>query len=153
SGTTAVDLVLARFARGVKAIASSSFSAGLPLVNDPDLAKTRFADYAKYYTALALIGLSRYPDADAVLSALMQRPLVAFLRAGVPLGLAEVALARQDGARAERILRDLKWEDVSAPDEALLKLGAVEESVGHRDHALEAYRRLYYDYPLSAEGE
>jgi len=153
SGPASVDPLLARFAKGAKAIASGSYSTGLPLVNDPDLAKTPFADYAKYYTALALIGLSRYPEADTVLSALMQRSPAGFLREGVPLRLAEVAEARQDGARAERILRDLKWEEVSAPDEALLKLGGVEESVGHRDHALETYRRLYYDYPLSAEAE
>ena len=153
SGAASIDPLLARFARGVKAVASGNYSAALPLVSDPELAKTPFADYAKYYNALALIGLSRYPEADTVLSALMQRSLVGFLREGVPLRLAEVAQARQDGARAEKILRDLKWEDVSAPDDALLKLGAVEESVGHRDHALETYRRLYYDYPLSAEAE
>jgi soluble lytic murein transglycosylase len=147
------DTLLARFARGVKAIAAGNFSVGLPLVNDAELAKTPMADYARYYTALALIGLSRHAEADSVLSVLQQRTPAGFLREGVPLRLAEVAQARQDNARAERILRDLKWDEVSAPDEALAKLGAVEELVGHRDHALETYRRLYYDYPLSALGE
>jgi soluble lytic murein transglycosylase len=152
-GSGSVDPLLARFARGVKAIAAGNFREGLPLVNDAELARTPMADYARYYSGLALIGLSRHAEADAVLSALLQRTPAGFLREGVPLRLAEVALARQDGARAERILRDLKWDEVSAPDEALGKLGAVEESVGHRDHALETYRRLYYDYPLSAQSE
>jgi peptidoglycan lytic transglycosylase len=152
-GSGSVDPLLARFARGVKAIAAGDFREGLPLVNDAELARTPMADYARYYTALALIGLSRHAEADAILSALLQRTPAGFLREGVPLRLAEVALARQDSARAERILRDLKWDEVSAPDEALGKLGAVEESVGHRDHALETYRRLYYDYPLSAQAD
>jgi len=152
-GASPVDPLLARFARGVKAIAAGNFAVGLPLVNDAELAKTPMADYARYYTGLALIGLSRHAEADAVLTALLQRAPSGFLREGVPLRLAEVAQARQDGPRAERVLRDLSWKDVSAPDEALLKLGAVEESVGHRDHALEAYRRLYYDYPLSTPAD
>lgn len=141
---------LVRFARGVKLIASGSFTAGLPLVNDPDLAKTVVADYARYYTGVALAGLSRWPEADAVFSALLAKHPNGFLREAVPLRLAEVAQTRQDGARAERVLRDLTWSEVSAPEDALLKLAMVEESIGHRDHALEAYRRLYYDYPLSA---
>ena len=27
----------------------------------------------------------------------------------------------------------------------------VEDALGHRVHALESYRRLYYDYPLSTQ--
>jgi peptidoglycan lytic transglycosylase len=141
---------LERFARGVKLIAMGSFTTGLPLVNDPDLAKTVVADYARYYTGVALSGLSRWPEADAVFSALLSKHPNGFLREAVPLRLAEVAQARQDGARAEHVLRELKLAEVTAPEDVLLKLATVEESIGHRDHAVEAYRRLYYDYPLSA---
>jgi TolA-binding protein len=149
----ATDSTLDRFARGVKAIGSGNFAAGLPLVNDPELVSTPLADYARYYTGIALQGLSRTTEADAVFTALMRRAPSGYLREAVPLRLAEIAQAQQDSARAEHILRDLKLEEVSAPEEALLRLATVEEAAGHRDHALEAYRRLYYDYPLAIQAD
>lgn len=150
-GRAGSDPVLTRFVRGVKAIAEGNFAAGLPLVNDPALANTAVADYARYYTGVALAGLSRWADADAVFSALLLRVPEGYLREAVPLRLADVAMARQDGERAERVLRDLKWNQMSVPEEALLKLASTEESVGHKDHALEAYRRLFYEYPLTPQ--
>jgi soluble lytic murein transglycosylase len=147
------DPALARFARGVKSIGDGSYAAGLPLVNDSALASTVMADYARYYTGVALAGLSRWADADTVLSALASRPLKGYLREAVPLRLAEVAQSRQDGARAERILRDLPINEVTVPEDVLLKLALVEESTGHREQALEAFRRVYYDYPLSPQAD
>jgi len=151
AGRASSDPVLTRFVRGVKAIADGNFAAGLPLVNDPALANTAMADYARYYTGVALAGLSRWADADAVFSALLLRVPEGYLREAVPLRLADVAMARQDGVRAERVLRDLKWDQISAPEEAWLKLASTEESVGHKEHALEAYRRLYYEFPLTPQ--
>jgi len=151
--SAAADPALARFARGVNAIGEGNFATALPLVNDPALAKTPLADYARYYTGVALAGLSRFSEADSVFSALLQRAPVGYLRGAIPLRLAEVGQSRQDGQRAERVLRELKLEETSDPEETLLRLGMVEESVGHREHALEVYRRLYYDYPLSAQAD
>jgi soluble lytic murein transglycosylase len=149
----ASDPALARLTRGVKAIAEGNFATGLPLVTDPALASTPLADYARYYTGVALAGLARFPEADSVFSALLVRAPAGYLRGAVPLRLAEVAQARRDGERAERILRELKLEETSEPEDTLLRLGMVEESVGHREHALEAYRRVYYDYPLSGQAD
>jgi soluble lytic murein transglycosylase len=141
----------AKFARGVKAIAGGDFAVGLPLVNGSELNRTPLADYARYYTGVALAGLSRFAEADAVLTALYLRPREGYLKEAVPLRLAEVALARQDAERAKDILQGLKPDELSNPEEALLKLGQVEEIVNHRDHALEAYRRIYYASALSAQ--
>ena len=147
------DPALARLARGIKEIADGNFATGLSLVNDPALANTPLANYARYYTGVALVGLSRFPEADSVFSALLLRAPAGYLHGSVPLRLAEVAQARQDSQRAERILRDLKLEETSEPEDTLLRLGLIEESVGHREHALEAYRRVYYDYPLSGQAD
>jgi soluble lytic murein transglycosylase len=124
-------------------------ASGLPLVNGPDLANTPLGGYAQYYTGVALLELKRLPEADAALSALVARKPEGYLRELAILRLAEVALARQDGARAEDLLEALSKGKLSVPQEAFVRLGEAEEAVGHKDHALAAYRRVYYDYPLS----
>ncbi|HLG55991.1 MAG TPA: transglycosylase SLT domain-containing protein [Vicinamibacterales bacterium] len=143
--------VFAKFARGVRAIAGGDFAVGLPLVNGTELTGTPLADYARYYTGVALAGLSKFADADAVFSALYLRTREGDLKEAVPLRLAEVALARQDAERAKDVLRGLKLGELSNPEEALLKLGHVEEILNHRDHALEAYRRVYYTSALTTQ--
>ena len=112
---------------------------------------TPLADYARYYTGVALAGLSRFAEADAVFTAMLASARDGYLKEAVPLRAAEVALARQDAARAEAILRRLVAEDLSVPEDALLALAQVEETLGHREHALETYRRIYYDSPLSQQ--
>jgi soluble lytic murein transglycosylase len=143
---------LARFAKGVRAVASDDFAAGFALLNGLDLRTTPLAGYARYYTGIALTGLSRFAEADAIFTSMMTSRPNGYLREGVPLRLAEVAVARQDPARAETILRALISEELASPEGAWLALAQVEETLGHREHALELYRRIYYDSPLSAQG-
>ena len=142
---------LARFAKGVQAVASEDYAAGLSLLNGLDLTTRPLAAYSRYYTGVALAGLSRLAEADTLFTSMMTSRPDGYLREAIPLRLAEVAVARQDPARAETILRALIGEDLAAPEEAWLALALVEETVGHRDHALELYRRIYYDSPLSAQ--
>ena len=143
--------VYARFAKGVRAIADNDFAAGLSLVSGSDVSATPLANYARYYTGVALAGLSRFTEADAVFTALLARARDGYLKEAVPLRAAEVALARQDPSRAEAILRRLVADELSVPEDALLALAQVEETLNHRDHALEIYRRIYYDSPLSEQ--
>ena len=141
----------ARLAKGARAIADEDFAAGLSLLNGLDLQTSPAADYARYYTGVALVGLSRFVEADAVFTAMLARARDGYLKEAVPLRAAEVALAREDTARAEAILRRLVAENLSVPEDALLALAQVEESLGHREQALETYRRIYYDSPLSQQ--
>jgi soluble lytic murein transglycosylase len=67
------------------------------------------------------------------------------------LRAAEVAVARQDVAKAETILRSLVAETRADPEEALLALARVEETLNKREQAIATYRRIYYDSPLSEE--
>ncbi len=142
---------LTRFTKGVRAVASEDFAAGLSLLSGLKLNATPLAAYTRYYTGVALVGLSRLPEADAIFTSMMTSRPAGYLYEAVPLRLAEVAVARQDGARAEAILRGLIAEDLASPEEAWLALALVEETLAHREHALELYRRIYYDSPLSAE--
>ena len=142
---------LARFAKGVQAVTSQDFAAGFSLLNGLDLSTTPLAGYSRYYTGVALAGLSRFAEADTIFTSMMTSRPDGYLREAIPLRLAEVAVARQDPARAETILRGLIGEELAAPEEALLALAQVEETLAHRDHALELYRRIYYDSPLTAQ--
>ncbi len=58
-------------ARGVKAITDGQYATGLALVSRPEPGETHLDAYAKYYQAIALQGLSRLPEADATLTALV----------------------------------------------------------------------------------
>src|ERR671918_635794 len=59
---------LSNFVRGVKLIEEDDKpAAALPLVSDRALTATPLADYAAFYTGLALMKLKRYADADGVL--------------------------------------------------------------------------------------
>jgi len=139
----------ASLARGVKAITDGEFANGLALVSRRELSETRLADYAKYYQAMALQGLSRFADADAVLT-----PLVASLQDGALKGparlkLAEVLITKPDPARAEQLLRTITSDTKGASEDVWMLLGQAEEALSHRDHAVEAYRKVYYGFPLS----
>src|SRR5690349_8280272 len=119
-------VALARFAKGVQAVASQDFAAGFSLLNGLDLSTTPLAGYSRYYTGVALAGLSRFAEADTIFTSMMTSRPDGYLREAIPLRLAEVAVARQDPARAETILRGLIGEELAAPEEALLALALVE---------------------------
>ena len=146
-----VDDAAARFARGARLIAAGDFAAGLPLVTPQDLAGSPLEPYAHFYRAIALEGLSRLDEADAGLTALVARKPEGYLREAATLRLGDVAVARDDAERAEDLLERLSNDKVSSPEQVFLALGRAEEAVGHKDHALQAYGRVYYDFPLSTE--
>ena len=145
------DASVERLARGVTLIAAGDFAGGLPLVSPGDLDGTRLGPYARYYTALAQIGLARLDAADATLKALAPSKLEGALRETATLMLADVAVKRGDADRAEDLLENLADDKLGRPEDVLIALGRAEEALTHVDHALQAYRRVYYDYPLSSQ--
>ena len=145
------DAAIARFARGVELIASGDFAAGLPLVSPRDLDTSVLGPYARYYTAVAQIGLARVDEADATLKPLVSSNLEGALKESATLLLADVAIKRGDAGRAEDLLEDLSDDKLSRPEDVLIALGRAEETLGHAEHALQAYRRVYYDYPLGPQ--
>jgi soluble lytic murein transglycosylase len=150
AGGRANDAV-SRFARGARLIVDGEFAQGLPLVDPQQLAGSPLEPYAQYYRALALEGLSRLDQADAALTALVASRPEGYLKEGAALRLGDIAIARNEPGRAEDLLERLSKEKVSAPEQVFLALGRAEEAVGHSDHALQAYGRIYYDFPLSVE--
>jgi soluble lytic murein transglycosylase len=141
----------ASLARGVRAITDGEYATGLALVNRRDLADTRLDDYAKYYQAIALQGLSRFAEADAVLTPLVASLQEGALRDTAKLKLAEVLIAKPDPARAEQFLRSITSDPKGASEDFWMLQGQAEEALIHRDHAIEAYRKVYYGFPLSGQ--
>ena len=144
------DASLAGLARGVALIADEEYQRALPLVSNPALHATPLAQYARYYAAVALLGLERADEA-AMLLAPMEGKVAGYLQDVVPLRLAEVALARDVPAVAVSVLEKATVYTLTAPEEVLFRLGAAMEAAGEADRALRAYRRVYDEYPLSEQ--
>ena len=151
ASAASTDPAVARFARGARLIAAGDYEAGLPLVGGASLDGTPLAPYARYYTALALDGLSRAPEAEAILADLVVRDQAGYLHETASLRLGDVLVRNGKADRAEDLLEELSGGKLAAPEDVFLALGKAEEAVGHREHALDAYRRIYYDYPTAAQ--
>jgi soluble lytic murein transglycosylase len=140
-----------RLARGAALIVAGEFEKALPLVSAAGLAKTPLAGYASYYRALALLGLNRLAEADAALAAAGSADLHGYLGEALPMRAAEVALSLDDPRRAVALLEELVEQRLFAPEAAWLLLGQAAERAGDVDRALEAYRRVYYDFATSTQ--
>ena len=151
-GAGSRDEASRRFALGASLIAGGDFAAGLPLASGGGLAGTRLAGYARYYEGLALRGLGRLSEAEAVLVSVRGQKPAGYLKQAVALAVAEVASARRDFRGAVDVLEDLSHDEVLAPEDVALRLGRAAELGGKTEKALKAYRRIYYEYPLSPLG-
>ena len=139
-----------RLARGATLAAAGDFDAALPLVSSTGVSAPLDL-YAQYYSGVALAGAGRVAEAAVVLTALAARNPEGYLKEAGTLALADALIRNGDAARAEDLVEALSGQKTSEPEKVLLALGRAEEAVGHRDHALDAYLRVYYDYPLGRE--
>src|SRR5215210_3949536 len=74
--STKLGPALTNFVRGVRLLEEDDrAAAALPLVSDGALSTTPVADYARYYTGMALMRLSRYAEADKVFTDLAARQI------------------------------------------------------------------------------
>ena len=147
----AATTALSNLVRASRLIADSQYTAALPLIDAPTVATTPLGAYGYYYQGVALAALQRYPEADTAFAAAAALQPDGALSELLPLRIADVALARSDARRALDTLLRLDASKASQPEQILLQTGRAAERAGDRDAALKAYRKVYYDYPLSAE--
>jgi peptidoglycan lytic transglycosylase len=144
-----------RFARAARLVDGGEFTTALPLLTPADLSGTPLASYALYYRALALAGLNRVAEATELLdrikmSAPGQRGYL--LDEAIPLKHADLDVARQSARNAVETLDELsKAKFVTSPEEVWLRLGRAAEAAGDRSKAVDAYRKVYYESPLSLQ--
>jgi soluble lytic murein transglycosylase len=142
---------LARLARGVRMLdETGDAAAALPLLTSPGLAKTDVADYARYYSGIALQRLNRLDDAAAAFAAISEQEGTQIAEAAL-YRRAEIREARSDFAGAAAIYEQLLTRKIASPQVALVKLGSVASSSGDRARAIEAHRRVLREFPLSSE--
>jgi soluble lytic murein transglycosylase len=143
--------ILKKFAEGVSDYESGNFSAALPLVSASALAKTDLADYATYYSGLALLRLERVDEARQKLSSLRDRTLVGYLAEASVLARGEAAETDEDAAAAADLYKGLVGSKPLEPEVALYRLGRSLLAAGDRGAATAAWLRLRYEFPLSEE--
>jgi soluble lytic murein transglycosylase len=144
---------LTRFARGVKLFTDGDYAGALPLVSAPALASTPLADYATYYTGLTQLRLERFDEAKKTFDALAERKLTGYLPEGVALRQAEVASARKDPRSALAVLEPLTRQKTTAPETVLMVTARAAQGAGEYEKAAAYYRRVYFEFPLSAESD
>ncbi len=147
------DSPLTRFARGVKLFADGHYAAALPLVKTTALGATPLADYVTYYTGFTQLRLEQLDAADKTFAALVERKPTGFLAEAVELRKAELASARQDPRGALEALEPLARQKTTAPETVLLQIARLAREVGDHDKAIAHYRRVYFEFPLSTEGD
>ena len=143
---------LANLARGVQILEDGgSATEALPLVTNPSLAKTRLADYAKYYAGVALTRLDRLDEADAAFAALAHVKVPAQLPESALYRRAELRETRKDYAGAVALYDEILGRPAASPQVALVKLGAAAAAAGDEARAIAAHRRVLREFTLSAE--
>jgi soluble lytic murein transglycosylase len=145
---------LANFLRGVRLLEEEDrAAAALPLVSDGALSTTPVADYARYYTGLALIRLQRYADADNVFSDLAARQIEGHLPEDAAFRVAEIRETQKDYKGAVSVYESLVLKKLAQPQMAWLRLGLDADLAGRPMRSVEALQRAYYDFPTTAEAD
>jgi soluble lytic murein transglycosylase len=145
---------MSNFVRGVELIEEDDKpTAGLPLVSNKALASTPLADYAKFYTGLALMKMKRYAEADRALGELVAREIDGHLPEDAAFLQAEIREAQDDYKGAVVIYESLVARKLARPQLAWLRLGVAADKARRPLRSVEALQRAYYDYPTTAESD
>ena len=141
---------LTRFASGVRLYRQGEYGDALaPLSSRASLAEP-VRDYAAYYAALAHLKFGRLEDARRGFAAITATTVTGYLSEAAALGEAEAAEAARDHAAARRIYERLLARSPLAPDQVWLRLGRASLVAGDRPRAVEAFRHVRQQYPLSS---
>lgn len=145
---------LTNFVRGVRLLEEDdNAAAALPLLSDPALDTTPLADYARYYTGVALMKLERHAAADKVLGELASRSIEGHLPEDAAFLQAEVREAMKDYKGAVAIYEGLVTRKLARPQLAWLRLGLAADEAGLPIRSVEALQRAYYDFPVTLESD
>ena len=140
------------FATAVKAIADGAPYVAVPLlqkhVGDPVL-----GGHALLYLGRAELAAKSVADAQATAETLLQRNPDGILRENALLLAADIAMAADQPGRAVRHLQDLLALKPQAAEHVWLALGQAAEKAHDRALATEAFRHVYFSFPLAPESD
>ena len=149
---TALTPALRDFARAVVGIDgggdASSVSA---LVSAPTLDASPLAEHVKYYRGLVALRQGRLDAAAATFGSIGAPNARSHIAEQALWRLAEVQQQRGEYALASETFARLLASKPAEPDRVAHQLGIARERAGDPAGAIEAHRRVYYDYPLSPD--
>ncbi|MGE3178672.1 MAG: transglycosylase SLT domain-containing protein [Vicinamibacterales bacterium] len=141
AATGALQRALALFDEGKDAQALAALST-------PDAQAGVLGPYATYYAARAQMRLDKHVDALRMFRAVQERDLPGYLREAAAIGEAEALEAEGDHDKAAAIYDRLSKTRPLALDDILMRFAREAEAAGDEQRALEAYARVYYEFPL-----
>lgn len=115
----------------------------------PEVQTGVLGPYATYYAARAQMRLGKHGDALRMFRALQQRDPAGYLREAALIGEAEALEEAGDHDKAADIYDRLSKARPLALDDVLMRLGREAQAAFEEQRALEAYARVYYEFPLS----
>jgi soluble lytic murein transglycosylase len=140
-------------ARAIKLEGDSRFSEALNLLRAASLQKTALADYASYYLGQAQLGLKQFDRARDTFATLVARGPSGYLSEAAPLAEAQAAEQANDFNAAVAIYQTLLQHKPTMPADILLRLGRAAAKAGDQATAASAWRRVYYEFPLSDQAD
>jgi soluble lytic murein transglycosylase len=131
--------------------ASGDFKNALALANRATSVGS-LQEYATLYTGLSQLRLGLTTDARRTLDKLRENGH-GYVVVAASLGSAEAAEASGDYAGAIAIYEQLSENKAAASDDLFSRLGRAALVAGDRKKASDAFARVYYEFPLSANAE
>ena len=136
-------------ARAATLIDEEQYAQALSFIRNKALASTPLAGYAAYLTGVAEFELERLDAARRTFTALRAANPPGYLAEAATLQLAEICTTQRDYAAAVALYDEALGLTPAAADDVLLRLARAASSAGDRARALEAYQKVYFDYPTS----
>ncbi len=140
-------------ARAVQLIEQGSYTEARPLIALPALGKTPVASYAAYYAALVDLRAGQPVRARQALRAVGESARDSVLAEWANLAEAEAAETAGDAKGAAALYAGLLDRKPAEPDLVLAGLARTRLLSGDGEGALEAWRRIYFDHPLSGHAD
>ncbi len=151
SGPNSASAATESFAQGVRLVERREYESAASVLGNRAPTSAHLLAYSRYYQALALRRLDRLDEASALLIAVAASGPTGYLELAVPLLRAEIAETRKDHETALAVLEALAPTRSGNPEAVLERLASAAEGAGEIDKAIRAYRRVYFEYPLSEE--
>ena len=120
-------------------------------LHSANLAGQSLDDYADYLTAQVYLQNNKLPDAESVLNSFIQKHPDSIFVHSVPILEANLFLQEEDPQAALRILDAHRVETIAGKADFQLALAKANLMAGHTSEALQQFRRLYLNFPLSQE--
>jgi soluble lytic murein transglycosylase len=152
-GPATVQAAVSELGTAASLIADDKAARALPLIRPAALANTPLAPYAVYLQGLAELKTERVQAARRTFARLRQSAPPGALAEKATLREAEAAEASGDAQAAAGLYESLSSPRLTTMDGVLLSLARAATAAGDRPRALAAWKRLYYEYPVTEGGE